>query len=71
MWWTVYLYYVVSACNGGALDFADWQLYWPSLGALLLTLLFQGSTALTERITVRKYPLYANYQQRVPKFLLF
>nr|KAJ3404927.1 hypothetical protein HK105_003828 [Polyrhizophydium stewartii] len=35
-------------------------------GAVLLHMLFLGSTVLTERITAGKYPLYAAYQRRVP-----
>jgi steroid 5-alpha reductase family enzyme len=44
-------------------------LNWSAIGALLLVLLFQGSTDLTERITAAKYPAYAEYQRRVPRFL--
>lgn len=32
-------------------------------------ILFQASTLLTESITAKKYPEYAEYQQRVGKFL--
>jgi steroid 5-alpha reductase family enzyme len=35
------------------------------LGAVLLTLLFVGSTRFTESITKSKYPEYADYQARV------
>jgi steroid 5-alpha reductase family enzyme len=38
-------------------------------GALLLILLFQGSTRVTEVISSSKYPGYANYQQRVSMLL--
>ena len=44
-------------------------LNWSAIGALLLVLLFQGSTDLTERLTAAKYPAYADYQKRVPRFL--
>jgi steroid 5-alpha reductase family enzyme len=44
-------------------------LNWSAIGALLLVLLFQGSTDLTERLTAAKYPAYADYQRRVPRFL--
>ena len=53
MWWT---YYVFSIAAG-----AGW-LNWTITGTLLLTLLFQGSTGLTEQISLRKYPAYADYQ---------
>jgi len=37
---------------------------WTVLGPTLLTLLFVGSTRFTERITLSRYPEYANYQRR-------
>ena len=37
-----------------------WQ--WTAIGPLLLTLLFIGSTRLTENISSSKYPAYADYQ---------
>jgi steroid 5-alpha reductase family enzyme len=55
MWWIVFLF---GATAAGSL----WQ--WTALGALLLTLLFIGSTRLTEEITLSKYPEYAQYQAR-------
>ncbi|MCU0620877.1 MAG: DUF1295 domain-containing protein [Gemmatimonadales bacterium] len=42
---------------------------WSGIGALLLILLFQGSTDLTEKLTAAKYPAYARYQRLVPRFL--
>jgi steroid 5-alpha reductase family enzyme len=38
-------------------------------GPLLLVLLFIGSSQLTESISSKKYPEYAVYQKKVPKFL--
>jgi steroid 5-alpha reductase family enzyme len=38
-------------------------------GCLLLVLLFLGSTKLTEGISSRKYPEYAQYREEVPKFI--
>ena len=46
---------------------AGWSSAW--LGAPLLTLLFQGSTALTERLTLEKYPSYASYQARTSRLI--
>jgi steroid 5-alpha reductase family enzyme len=73
MWWCVYAFYVAAyvAASAEPVDWSDRQLYWPATGALLLTLLFQGSTIVTEQLTVKKYPRYAEYQRRVAKFLLF
>jgi len=42
---------------------------WTLAGPLLLVLLFQGSTELTEKISSGKYTGYAGYKRRVPKFL--
>jgi len=53
-WWVVATFGVAAA------HAATWTL----LGALLLTLLFVGSTRFTESITLSKYPEYADYQRR-------
>jgi steroid 5-alpha reductase family enzyme len=42
---------------------------WTFAGAMSYLLLFQASTWFTELITSGKYPDYAEYQQRVGKFL--
>jgi steroid 5-alpha reductase family enzyme len=60
IWWAFALF-AVSA--GGA-----W-LGVHLLGALLLTLLFQGSTRFTEELTLAKYPEYADYQRTTPMLL--
>ena len=60
MWWTFYLFSVAAG--------ASW-LNWTVVGAVLLTLLFQGSTALTEQISVRKYPTYTQYQRTTSRLL--
>jgi steroid 5-alpha reductase family enzyme len=52
-WWAVFAFGAVAAGS-------PWQ---PTvLGAVLLTLLFVGSTRFTESITVSRYPEYARYQ---------
>ena len=38
-------------------------------GAVLLVLIFVGSTIMTEGISSKKYPEYAVYQKEVPKFI--
>jgi steroid 5-alpha reductase family enzyme len=42
---------------------------WAGTGAVLLVLLFQGSTNLTEKITAGKYPEYRAYQKHVGMFI--
>jgi steroid 5-alpha reductase family enzyme len=54
-WWLLFLFGAVAAHS-------LWQ--WTVLGAVLLTLLFVGSTSFTEDITLSKYPEYADYQRR-------
>lgn len=52
-WWVIYLFGAVAA--GSVLQ--------PTIvGAILLTLLFVGSTKFTESLTLSKYPEYADYQ---------
>lgn len=53
-WWVVALFGVVAA---GAVS-------WTVLGAVLLTLLFVGSTRFTESISLSRYPEYAEYRRR-------
>lgn len=52
-WWTIFLFGAVAAGS---------PLQWTVLGAVLLSLLFVGSTRFTESITRSKYPEYAEYQ---------
>jgi steroid 5-alpha reductase family enzyme len=47
MWWVIYFFSVSSS-----------GLNLSGIGALLLNLLFLGSTALTEKISCEKYPEY-------------
>lgn len=42
---------------------------WSLAGALLLLLLFQGSSDFSEKISKGKYPEYADYLRRVPRFI--
>jgi steroid 5-alpha reductase family enzyme len=60
MWWAFYLFAV--AASGRWID-------WPIAGPVILTLLFQGSTNLTEELSLRKYPAYAEYQKTTSRFL--
>ena len=58
MWWVIYFFSVVNI-----------GINLSGFGALLLNLLFLGSTALTERISSEKYPIYKKYQKDVPMLI--
>ena len=60
MWWTFYLFAVAAS--------GQW-LHWTGLGFVALTLLFQGSTQLTESLSLSKYPSYRDYQATTPRLL--
>ena len=60
MWWVIYLFAIAST---GTL------LHWSVAGAIVLNLLFLGSTQLTETITLEKYPSYRDYQERIPALI--
>lgn len=55
-WWMIFLFGCVAA---GSL------LQWTVIGAVLLSILFIGSTVFTEKISLSKYPEYAAYRARV------
>jgi steroid 5-alpha reductase family enzyme len=44
---------------------------WSVMGALLLVLLFWGSSSFSESISSGKYPEYEMYKKRVPRFIPF
>lgn len=60
MWWAVYLFSVAAG---------DGWLNATIVGPVLLTLLFQGSTSLTESLSLAKYPAYAEYQRTTSRLL--
>jgi len=62
LWFAFYLYSVGAS--------GVW-LNWSITGAVLLMLLFQGSTNFTEKITKAKYPQYAFYQQTTSRLIPF
>jgi len=61
--WIVFYFFSVAATG-------RW-INWSVMGAILLVLLFLGSSNLSESISSRKYPEYAEYQKRVPRFVPF
>ena len=58
-WCAFYLFTV-----GGGIGIVNWSV----IGALLLIVLFLGSSAFAEEISAGKYPGYANYRQTVSRF---
>jgi steroid 5-alpha reductase family enzyme len=60
IWVTYYLFSVAAT--------GRW-LNWSLTGAILLILLFLGSSDFSEKISAGKYPAYRDYQKRTPRFL--
>lgn len=60
IWLTFYLFTVVCTTQ---------PVNWSMAGALLLLVLFQGSSDFSESISAAKYPAYADYQKKVGRFL--
>ena len=54
-WWVIYAFGAYAASR---------VFVWQIAGAVLLTLLFVGSTRFTEQISLDKYPEYAEYQRK-------
>lgn len=61
--WILFYFFSVSATG-------LW-LNWSVTGAILLVMLFWGSSNFSESISAGKYPAYADYQQRTPRFVPF
>lgn len=64
IWWFVYLYSVAATY--------PFHVQWinPTIvGTVILTLLFQGSTLLTEYLSSSKYPAYKQYQKTTSRFI--
>lgn len=59
--WIVFYFFSVVATG-------NW-INWSIAGALLLLLLFKGSSDFSEGVTAEKYPDYATYQKQVPRFV--
>jgi len=72
VWVSYYIFAVASLWNGSDLSaLGAWRVWaHPSAaGAVLLVLLFQGSTTFTESITRGKYPEYREYQKVTSRLL--
>lgn len=79
MWWAFYLF-AVGAVLGEQKNPAWWRVifqgsavpffHWSIIGPVQLTLLFQGSTWLTEQLSLEKYgDLYRAYQRRTSRLI--
>jgi steroid 5-alpha reductase family enzyme len=62
-WWALCLFAAAAGAPQG------WRWGWAVGGAAQLSLLFQGSTVLTEIITAAKYPAYAAYQRSTSRLV--
>jgi steroid 5-alpha reductase family enzyme len=60
MWWVFYLFTYTAGHPA---------INWSVCGTFLLTLLFQGSTQMTEALTLGKYPRYAEYQKTTSRLI--
>ncbi|KAG1171129.1 hypothetical protein G6F70_007122 [Rhizopus microsporus] len=69
MWWVIYLFSVSAIQEATGVLHVGSFFNWTIIGPILLTLLFQGSTSLTERISAGKYTDYKIYQKCVNKFI--
>ncbi|KAI9030117.1 hypothetical protein CLU79DRAFT_734131 [Phycomyces nitens] len=69
MWWTIYLFSVSAVRQTGLTTGIGSYFNWTIVGTFTLTLLFQGSTLLTEYISAEKYPDYKEYQRSVNRFI--
>jgi len=61
--WFSFALFAVCHGNDGVFSRRLWLAPRGGLGAVLLALLFQGSTPFTESITMKKYPAYAAYRK--------
>ncbi|TQJ31369.1 DUF1295 domain-containing protein [Microbacterium sp. SLBN-146] len=61
-WWAFYALGATAAVASG-LGFWGGAINWTIAGAILLTILFIGSTIFTESISSSKYPAYAEYKR--------
>ena len=71
--WISYYFFSVAASasatwpqsQGGTVTWVNWSIG----GFILLCLLFQGPGWLIEQISISKYPVYREYQRRVPLYM--
>mmetsp|Transcript_14088 Transcript_14088/g.16382 ORF Transcript_14088/g.16382 Transcript_14088/m.16382 type:complete len:319 (-) Transcript_14088:73-1029(-) len=61
--WISYYLFSIAATGGSRI------VNWSMIGWISLVILFQGSGALTEKLTKMKYPKYEDYQKHVPLYV--
>ena len=72
LWWVIYAFSISSQYSKIKNNFEYSLLFnYSMVGPFFLTLLFHGSTDLTENISLTKYPKYAEYQSRVSRLIPF
>ena len=64
IWLSMYIFVI----GAGVARYAIFN--WSMAGSLFLVLLFIGSSTFGEAITSSKYPMYAHYMRRIPKYLI-
>lgn len=72
MWWVLAAFAIPAsstAVAAGAALPTGYSWVWYGAAALLLSLLFQGSTQMTEGITAGKYPAYTVYQRTTSRLV--
>ncbi|MCI1901447.1 MAG: DUF1295 domain-containing protein [Bifidobacteriaceae bacterium] len=63
-WWVIYALGASALVSSGAsIGLLGGVVNWSVLGAVVLTVLFIGSTMMTESISAKKYPAYAEYRR--------
>ncbi len=69
LWYIFYSFSVVASASAASGTGSVVYLNVSLIGAILLNLLFHGSTNFTESITSKKYPAYKEYQQTTSRIL--
>mmetsp|Transcript_6284 Transcript_6284/g.8114 ORF Transcript_6284/g.8114 Transcript_6284/m.8114 type:complete len:148 (+) Transcript_6284:683-1126(+) len=77
IWWTIYGFSIIpslhvsssSSSEASLLGSLNFLINFAILGPILLSLLFLGSTRMTENLSIKKYPLYSVYQQTTPMLI--
>lgn len=69
LWWTYHLLSYAPAIASAGTKWHPPHVNWTIVGPVLLSLLFLGSTGLTEKLSMQKYPKYKRYQKTTSRLL--